>query len=823
MAKKQKNDAVLALKKGPEIRKIYKPADRERDLIRMVYERKRNMEDSPQRQQAIKNADYYEKLWECWRKDPEPEQWASNYEVPIVFSAVETALSEMVLQRIRPIIGPRSAEDVSRARIMTHAFDYSWEISDTDMAIYDIMQDGLIQGTAFAQEYYWQDKRIIQTRKNPDDPWALEEQEVVDYDDVCLEPVKSQEIFIDEAARSIRGSYGARDAVRRYVMHIDDARTMFSGPIWNPLDNMKFVKPGGDTNYYEFFKPAEMQKDQVEILWYWAVKPKDWLIITINDVLIKFGPNPNKHKQLPFIRNVDTKRTHNLYGKGIAEVLESMQDEAGSIRRMTHDRAHLDLDKMFGVSNRLGIDEEDLIARPHGLIPMDDANGLKPIEYGDTPRSVEIVIKHIEDDAVLSTGINPRAQALPTAGTATEASILKESTLRRINKKLWLMKKLFFVEQARLRVSNIIQFYSQPKLEAIVGEKESKQYQEQIAKANDTGTLTTVDGQDYQKKYRTIGIKGKRLDYNTSSNTLQETKTPGMTFFEMNPSTFVPTHEQGFIISIDAGANIEISKPLARQQAIETYDRIAQAAQLWPGSYDPVKALDDVIRASDKNPDDYKPDPPPQDEAAMRLEQMVQLAAAENKQMFSGVPVPATPNVSPVHTRIHLEAMQSPQFQQGVPKDSPIVKIFTEHVMGEMIAQKTRGSQVEAQPQLGGQQQQPPQPGSAAQQMQQQQAQQQQGPPQPDPNAPKVSVSIKADANTPVGQELLMEENLLKNKAPIVPPPAQPSATQAQPAPAKAATITNGKLNRPGGVAQSKVTMQHVMPNKNNGSSPQLK
>jgi len=84
------------------------------------------------------------------------------------------------------------------------------------------------------------------------------------------------------------------------------------------------------------------------------------------------------------------------------------------------------------VATWLNLSEEDLIARPHGFIPTDDINAIKAVEYNDVPRSVELSMKHLEDDATIATGINPRAQALPTTGTATEAAILKESTLKRI-------------------------------------------------------------------------------------------------------------------------------------------------------------------------------------------------------------------------------------------------------------------------------------------------------------------------------------------------------------------------------------------------------
>src|SRR3990167_8216647 len=351
--------------------------------------------------------------------------------------------------------------------VMGHIFDYTWEISDSDLEEEDVLHDALIEGTGIGQEYFYSDIRKIKTKLKKNSKTEWDEEDQVDYNDSYLECVKNDDFFIDENARSFRGPYAARDCIRRYIMHIDDFKQFFKGPVWDPLGNAKFVIPGGSTDYYEWYKPPQGidHKNYVEALWHWVVKPTDWLNIVVNDVMVVMGPNPYKHKQLPFARAIDVKRTHRFYGKGESALLQSIQDELNVLRRMVIDRNHLDIDKMFIGSNRLNLSEEDLIARPHGFIPADDVNSVKPVEYGDVPRSVEISISHLEEDATVATGINPRQQALPTTGTATEAAILKESTLKRIRLKVRRFEREFLTRQARLRVSNIIQYYSQPKLE----------------------------------------------------------------------------------------------------------------------------------------------------------------------------------------------------------------------------------------------------------------------------------------------------------------------------------------------------------------------
>lgn len=684
----------MSEKKEPEIRKSYNPSDEIKEKIRYVYNRKRNMEEAEDRQNSAKDWDKWEKQFESLREDRKADQWQSNHTVPMTFSVIETALSEITDQQVRPLILPRGAEDEAKARIMQRIFDYTWEVSDSDILLYDAIKDALIYGTAITQEYYWKDMRKISelTAKKSGKETKVEEgeeREVADYDDVAGEIVKLQDFYVDERARGFTGTYAAKDCIRRYIITLDDFKRFFQGSLWNPYDSVKYVKPGGDTNYYEYYQPPHgIHADkEVEILWYWSRTPKDRLTIVANDVLIKDGPNPYKHKQLPFVRWTDVRRPHRFYGKGECEILESTQDEKDTMRRMVIDRNHLDIDKMFLISDRLGLTDEDVIARPHGMIPVDDVNAAKPIEYGDIPRSVELSYKWLEEDSIIGTGINPRAQALPTAGTATEAAILKESTLKRLRLKVFLMKKEPLTRLSRLRVANIIQFYSQPKLEKIVGEVGSQEYEKEIQRLSAQGVLVKEGKENYEEIYRNIPLENEEMDFNVKGQPQIREKT-GRSFFTAKPEYFMPVARGGYDIKFDAGSTLQISKPLQQAKDLELLDRLLAIALQVPNSYDPVKLGDMVLRSYDKDPNSVKPEQAVQNDQELQLQMQVELAGLENKQMMQGTPVPATPNASPVHTRVHVEFMHSPQYQSS--PDPNVDKIFTQHVVEEIMTQTGR-------------------------------------------------------------------------------------------------------------------------------------
>ena len=688
----------MADKKEPKIRQYYKPSDKEEELLAHVYDRYRSMKDNPQRHDAEAEWDEGEKAWDQANEEAKNlEEWQADYYVPMTTAIVESILSEMIDQSPRPIILPRSAEDKPRATVMRHAFEYTWDVADGDEELENVLKDALIYGNGFAQEYYWKDRRLIKNLsklgkdKKGKKLEEYNETEVFDYDDCYLENVSPYELFFDETARTInRGPYKARDAIRRYVMKLDSAKLFFKGDIWDPLNNMRFVRAGGDTNWYQYYKPPEdvNKGDEVEVIWYWSRSPEDWLLITINDVLVKAGPNPYKHKQLPFAMTIDVKRPHKFFHKGEPKLLSSIQKEVNTMRRMLTDRNHLDIDKMWLVGRGETYSEEDTISRPHGIIRVDDPANYRPMDYSDVGESYYKNLDEINKDAVRVTGVEERFQAVKSVGTATEAAIQKEAVVRRISAKLRRLEKGFLIDVGRMRVANIIQFYSQPKLERIVGEAGTEEYRKMILQAQKKGVLQSVDGQPFMEKYRDIRVKGKSLVPNERGDIVERPQ-QGYSFFEMKPEYFIPMARGGFDIRFEAGSTMPVSKSLMAKQTQDAVTMLMPLATAGIG-YDPIKLGDDILRSLDKDPEDYHIEEVEKDISEARTEMMINMASQENEEVASGRAIApmGTPYATPNHSMIHIAYMRS---SQGKSMPQAYFATLTKHVMGEITAQSMRG------------------------------------------------------------------------------------------------------------------------------------
>lgn len=674
------------------IRNKYRPSKKEYEALQHVYERYREMKD--QRADWEKVWDEAEKQYNCERDSTQFEEWQSDIYIPLTTSVVEAMLAELTDLNLEPLYLPREPSDQSGATVMNHIFKYTWEIGGGAMELYKVIKDSLIYGTGIAQEYYLQTPRKVKELVKFDLENEIEEyedREMKDYDDCYMESVKLQDFFVDERARGFSGPRGAKDCIRRYIMHIDDFRDFFKGQIWDHLKNAKYVVAGGDTNYFEFYKPPEgMDGEDVEVLWYWN-KPDDKLIIIANDVVVRNTPNPYKHKQLPFARAVDIFNPHQFYGTGEPKLLRDLQKEQNIHRRMLMDRGHLDIDKMFLVSSRDTLDEEQLIARPHGMIEVEDVNNsIKPMEYGDLPRSVFQNLELMREDIIRVTGYDDRMQSVQKTGTATEAAIIKESSLRRVRGKVFLLGREFLIRIASLRMTNIQQYYSVPKVEKIVGEKDSREYRETVAQAKKDNRYRKVDGEDYEEKYRTIRINDRELRKNKKGE-VTEVPHYGWTFFETDPESLTGNMD----ISITAGPVLPVSKPLLQQRTemLAQHPVIAKGVEM--GVYDIIKIGDSLFKAHDFNPDDFKKqealaEPEEETMPASKMEREVELASVENEQMMKGKAIGPTAYITQRHTEVHLAFMNAPQFME-LPNESPIVKIFANHVGGEIEATRRRG------------------------------------------------------------------------------------------------------------------------------------
>ena len=646
----------------------------------------------------------WQKQYEAWRPPKGMDDWQSNIVPPFTTSVVESALSELIDQTLQPMVGARKPEDVPKATVINFIKQYTWDIGYGDVELYKALKQALILGTTAWQEYYWQDKRPVKQIVEYDPKTGREKYEekiISDYDDCYGEALSLWDVWFDPSARTVNmGPYKAQDAIRRYVMHYDTFIKTFKDSKWDKFKLVRHVKPGGDTKYYQFYQPPQGidHGNYVEVLWHWIRNP-DMLVITANDIPFFIGPNPYNHKQLPFAVGYDLMDPWSIYGKGEPQLLESIQDELTTIRRMRLDRQKLDIYKMIFVSNRETLTDQDLIPAPMKPVYVDDINSVKAFEYGDVNPSAFREEMLLKEDGTRVTGIDDRAQSIsPRGATATESAILKEATLKRLRTKIWINSRTLLMDQIGLRVPNIMQYYKTPKVVELMG-KDAMEKMIKIRETAEQGRLLRMGGKFYEMEFRTIVTKNKKLE--KEGNNIKVTDKRGDNFFMVTPDLLVPS-ALGFNYKLSAEPTFPLSRPLMQQKVNELFQHPLVMTAIQMGHYDITKISDKMLDLNDFDPDDYKPDGSDQTQPQNFIDpaKMIEMANIENEKMLAGEVLVGTPFASLEHTQIHMAFMKSNNFKE---KATPqILQIFSKHVLEENFAQMMRMKQGSQLPMGGG-------------------------------------------------------------------------------------------------------------------------
>lgn len=659
--------------KKAKINTKYQPPEKQQQDRHRVYERYSYMKAGRQiHGQDIEALwDKWEKQYEAWRPNKSADDWQSNIVPPFTTTIVERSLAEIIDQTIQPMIVPRGPEDAVRARVLNHIKDYTWEIGDGDLELYSGIKQALILGKTIWKETYWQDKRKVKVLKKFDFEKNEEEyveKEIMDFDDVYGETQDVRNFFIDPQARTVnRGRYKAQDCIDRMIMNYDAFQENFINTIYDQFGVAKLVQPGGDLNYWQYYKPPEgIDKDnQVEVLFYWGRRP-DKLIIVANDVVVRDGPNPYNHKQLPFAEGSDVPRLNQFWASGEPKLLESIQDELSTLRRMRIDRQHMDIWKMFLVSNRETLDDDEAIVAPSKFMYVDDpVNSIRALEYQPIHSTAYQEEDRLKDDGRQVTGI----ESPQPSSTATQAAIFKESTMKSLRMKIWLLSRELLTNIVRLRVPNIIQYYTVPKAQKVLGEKRFAEYRN--IRTEDVELKTTRDGK------------------------LLENEKKGFYFFEVTPDLIVPQYG-GYDYKLSGEPTFPVSKPLQQQKVSEFMQHPVIQAALANQIYDVGRMADELSKINDYDPEKFKaPQLTRGEEEPVNEEALYELANRENEQMLQGMEIPPTGFATRGHTDIHLAFMSSPNFK--LQFNNRVLDVFSKHIAGEAKAQELRGQAAQEQ------------------------------------------------------------------------------------------------------------------------------
>lgn len=645
-----------ALDQGTTTKTGYNPTKEERKVRRKVYERFWFMRDDPLRKEAEADWEEGDRMFGQYVPTPDTDDWRAHLVLPDAFAAIQAHMQETIERNSRPYLRRVEDSDKGVETFQNSVLAYNLNRTGFDYQYFLAKYSAAIRGTAYLVDFFRVDKRKIQdpVDVNADGTLKYQEKEITDFDDDYTQWVPNEFIYLDPNAKTIEE---ALDYVRREILDVDEFKRSYG--FRKDFVNLEFVMRGGDTSIAPntiFKMPHDMNENQVEVLHY-VNRAEDQYYVVANNVTVRTGPIPNKHKELDVTPVYHYMVPGRMYGLGVPKVINALSQERASIRNLNLDRQKMQINKMYLINDQVDFDEEELITRPHGFVEV-STNGLsirdavQPLEYGDVPGSAYKTEEILQEDIRRATGIDDRIQGVQTGGTATEASFLRESSQKRINLIAKIAEMDAIKRIGRLKWSNIQFFYPAPKVERITEENDERE----------------------KKVYRKVQVDGKEFTVtkDNGKTALKVNDIEGSTTFKLDPK-MARFMEGDYDVTIDAESVNVVSKALQQAKITEMVAGIASVPNFL-AEIDPRKALARILdinmeqaknwlRGDGKTPYEWQ-----------------HQAQWENRVMATGTVLSPTDDATTEHTMEHLNYTETAEFGQLPPE---IQAIFMQHITGE--------------------------------------------------------------------------------------------------------------------------------------------
>ncbi len=634
----------------------YNPNKRNRLVRRTVYDRYYNLRDDPARVAAEAEWETADKEFQMYvepRDGTDPNAWRADLHLPDAFAAIQAQMQETIDRRARPHVIGTEDSDEPIADFANAVLTYSMNNTGFDYQYYLAKLSAASRGTAFLWDYYRIDKRNVKYPSKLDEEGKIvyEEKEITDFDDDYTEWVPNEFIYVDEKASHIDE---AVDCLRREVLNIDEFHRIYDNK--PGFFDTEHVYAGGETTNRSFFRmPKDITEQDVEVLHYYNRSTDSYWCVA-NNVTIYDSPLPWTHKELPLGVVYQYRIPGQFWGVGIPKVVHNLSEERRTIRNLNIDRQKIIIGGAFLHNNAFDIDDEDTTLYPGKMIDV-DTNGqpvnqaIVPVPMGDVPASSFKAEDILLEDIRRATGIDDRIQGVNVGGTATEAAILKESSLKRVNLISITAEMDVIIRIGKLKWANIQFFYSAPKIEKITEKNETRE----------------------QAVYRQISIKGKKFKIvnENGKRSLRMEDVKGQSALKLDKS-FSKFLDKTFDISVDADIFTPVSKAIQQTKATEMFSLLLSNPATM-ALMDMQGAMADVLEINEIKPDRWMRDTVSAKDTRM-------LAEAENMIMAAGQPLDGTEGATEEHTLVHLLFTKTAEFQGLAPE---VQQLIMDHILQE--------------------------------------------------------------------------------------------------------------------------------------------
>jgi len=468
----------------------YTPSDKEKESIKVVYDefesmrKLRNQKWKYFNDRSLKDFIDDSQLrlngFVPTRESQGKESWQSNFFHPVTrnkFKAMLAAVALDIPQTKVVAQNERLGRDANRADIMKHLIKFSYDQDNKEEQIFFEAWETAEKGTVIVYDGYLKAKakrKIIKSFDPTTGEIETEEQEV-ETDNQCVNfivplmnlYIKDWTIFDIQKQPSICW-------VER--MGVDEFKTEFgkykkAGYV--KTSNQLTDKNEQDVYFKEFWQEREKDDEPIEVIRYFN-KGKDDFKIIANGVLLFESPLilGKKKKWYPFAKTVfEPFATDFFYGNSLPNTLMGEQDVINALFNMSIDKTYKSMvpSLLIGNINKDDFDLEDPNSTIDTKIYVQDIQQVKEIPIKGVDQSDFKMIEMVSRGLDLSS-VDSNQQGVAGRGVTAREVVIANENAKKLKGILYMFLTSLWIQKIKLRIMNILVYYTQPKAEKILGE-----------------------------------------------------------------------------------------------------------------------------------------------------------------------------------------------------------------------------------------------------------------------------------------------------------------------------------------------------------------
>jgi hypothetical protein len=298
--------------------------------------------------------------------------WQANIKVPYIKQVVDTIMPRLVSSKPKVNVLPREEGDINNAQQNEKLVNYQWEKMRMYKKIKMWVKQALIYGVGLMKigwdfddsnekDGLWcelvspYDFYIDPNSTDIEDGWVIFKQ------DRDFETVRRNKNYknTDKLAYALGIKDNAQKISQRASLNLSEAKK----------DNRKKV------TIYEYYGMIDLGK---------GIEEAALVVTANNNIVLRAAKLAEIYPcGIPFVALQDDPMPLEFWSIGEVEPLITLQDELNTIRNQRVDNRNININTMWLVNKNGGVNWDDFVTRPGGVIECDDVNAVKPLPVQD--------------------------------------------------------------------------------------------------------------------------------------------------------------------------------------------------------------------------------------------------------------------------------------------------------------------------------------------------------------------------------------------------------------------------------------------------------